>query len=71
VSLPTHSSGSCRTDGLGATFVSNGPTQPVNNFVNRIMLIGFGFRRPRPLPHPCAALRAHAQWDLVLIVTPC
>jgi hypothetical protein len=37
--------------------VSNGPTEALNNLINRIERIGFGFRRLAPLPDPGAAMR--------------
>jgi transposase len=51
-------------------FVSNGPTEAVNNLIKRIKRIGFGFRRFNHYRIRVLLYAGRPNWDLLASVTP-
>ena len=51
-------------------FVSNGPTEAVNNLIKRIKRIGFGFRRFAHYRIRVLLYAGRPNWELLPTVTP-
>ena len=52
------------------TFVSNGPTEAVNNLMKRIKRVGFGFRSFAHYRVRVLLYAGHPNWDLLATITP-
>jgi transposase len=52
------------------TFVSNGPTEAMNNLIKRIKRVGFGFRRFEHYRVRVLLYAGKPSWDLLATVRP-